>query len=93
MEKKVKNLLFLLIVNTILAIFVIVFALTLHLVSNSIKNSYEKGEGGFVNCCGLVVHGSLIYDLILFLLIGFQIFVIIMILINGIKKIIEEVIK
>ncbi|MBD3208473.1 MAG: hypothetical protein GF370_03395 [Candidatus Nealsonbacteria bacterium] len=63
-------------VHVVLAIFVIIFAITLHLIDNAMDSSWE----GKVNWAGVIVDGVFVYDLVLYLLIGFQLAVIILIL-------------
>ena len=63
-------------VHVVLAIFVIIFAITLHLIDNAMHSS----RGGAVNWAGIIVDGVFVYDLVLYLLIGFQLAVIVLIL-------------
>ena len=67
--------------HVITAIFVIIFALSLHIIDNAYGYSIESGRGGYLNWAGIKVSGVFIYDLVLYLLIGFQLIVIVLILV------------
>ncbi len=66
--------------HIILAVFVIIFALSLHIIDNAYNYSVESGYNGYLLWAGIKIHGAFIYDLVLYLLIGFQLMVIILIL-------------
>ena len=66
--------------HVITAIFVIIFALSLHIIDNAYDYSIESGYKGYLNWAGIEVHGVFMYDLVLYLLIGFQLVVIVLIL-------------
>lgn len=67
--------------HVVMAIFVIIFALTLHLIDNAYECSLKTGGRGYLNWAGITVHGVFMYDMVLYLLICFQLAVIILILI------------
>ena len=66
--------------HIITAIFVIIFALSLHIIDNAYSYSISSGYGGYLNWADIEVHGAFMYDLVLYLLIGFQLVVIVLIL-------------
>ena len=64
--------------HVISAVFVIIFALSLHVIDNAYNYSMDSGQRGYLNWAGVRVQGAFMYDLVLYLLIAFQLVVIIL---------------